>query len=201
MITNSELFDSLQKCFPDTNIDDIYFAFIKYIPDVCREKCLQYVENNTDKIINFIDESMSNINFIGKSLSNIDISNLHFDIANYIKYETYSTKKNNTNLNTDENNYMNEIENNTTHLSTENIPDDKINNYEFVNHPSHYNQWSYEVIDMMIKIYGKETTAMWCELTAFKYAVRMGFKPGESVQQEVDKRNWYLSMAKKLRQN
>ena len=71
--------------------------------------------------------------------------------------------------------------------------------YEYVNHPSHYNAWSMETIDMMVKLYGREQTAQWCEMTAFKYAMRMGFKPDNSVQQDLDKRNWYLNKAKELR--
>ena len=98
----------------------------------------------------------------------------------------------------------------STHLSTS-VPVNENNNnmnntqpennksYEFVNHPSHYNEWSYEVIDMMEKIYGTEQTAMWCEITAFKYAMRMGFKPTDSIQQDIDKRNWYLNKAKELK--
>ena len=120
------------------------------------------------------------------------------------------------------------IEDKSTHLSTspvdnkpitfqevdsipksfDNPPDDppveEINNkgdkYEFVNHPKHYNEWSMEVIDMMEKIYGIENTIMWCEMTAYKYAMRMGFKPTDDIQQEIDKRNWYLNKAKELKQ-
>lgn len=91
-----------------------------------------------------------------------------------------------------------EINNKGTHLSTSDNHNDK-QSYEFVNHPSHYNEWSYEVIDMMEKIYGTELTAMWCEITAYKYAMRMGFKPNDSIQQEIDKRNWYLNKAKELK--
>ena len=92
-----------------------------------------------------------------------------------------------------------------THLSTSDkeqpVIDSNTDNksYEFVNHPSHYNEWSYEVIDMMEKIYGTEATALWCEMTAYKYAMRMGFKPTDSIQQDIDKRNWYLKKAKELR--
>ena len=88
--------------------------------------------------------------------------------------------------------------------SFDNTPEEKINNkgeqYEFVNHPSHYNEWSMEVIDMMEKIYGIKNTIMWCEMTAYKYAMRMGFKPTDDIQQEIDKRNWYLNKAKELKQ-
>lgn len=88
--------------------------------------------------------------------------------------------------------------------SFDNHPEKEINNkgeqYEFVNHPSHYNEWSMEVIDMMEKIYGTKNTIMWCEMTAYKYAMRMGFKPTDDIQQEIDKRNWYLNKAKELKQ-
>ena len=94
--------------------------------------------------------------------------------------------------------YLSDNLNKGTHLST--YPEETINNYEFVNHPSHYNEWSMEVIDMMEKIYGTENTIMWCEMTAYKYAMRMGFKPTDDIQQEIDKRNWYLNKAKELKQ-
>ena len=94
--------------------------------------------------------------------------------------------------------YLSDNLNKGTHLST--YPEETINNYEFVNHPSHYNEWSLEVIDMMEKIYGTENTIMWCEMTAYKYAMRMGFKPTDDIQQDIDKRNWYLNKAKELKQ-
>ena len=88
--------------------------------------------------------------------------------------------------------------------SFDNPPEKEINNkgeqYEFVNHPSHYNEWSMEVIDMMEKIYGTKNTSLWCEMTAYKYAMRMGFKPTDDIQQDIDKRNWYLNKAKELKQ-
>jgi len=92
----------------------------------------------------------------------------------------------------------------SVHKSLDNSPEKEINNkgeqYEFVNHPSHYNEWSMEVIDMMEKLYGTKNTIMWCEMTAYKYAMRMGFKPTDDIQQEIDKRNWYLKKAKELKQ-
>ena len=72
--------------------------------------------------------------------------------------------------------------------------------YEMVNHPQHYNNYSMEVIDMMEKIWGCEYTALWCEMTAFKYRMRMGTKPGDnSIQQDLKKEEWYLNKAKELR--
>lgn len=33
--------------------------------------------------------------------------------------------------------------------------------YEYVNHPTHYNLYTVEVIDMMIKIWGPKKVADW----------------------------------------
>ena len=71
--------------------------------------------------------------------------------------------------------------------------------YEMVDHPKHYNHYSMEVIDMMEKIWGAENTALWCEMTAFKYRMRMGTKPENPVDQDIKKENWYLDKAKELR--
>ena len=47
---------------------------------------------------------------------------------------------------------------------------------EMVNHPSHYNQYPIETIDMMVSIFGKEAARQWCIMTAFKYRMRLGYK-------------------------
>lgn len=70
---------------------------------------------------------------------------------------------------------------------------------EMVNHPSHYNQYPVEVIDMMARIWGNEATAQWCEMTAFKYRMRMGHKSGNEVGMDFDKEQWYLEKAKEMR--
>lgn len=71
--------------------------------------------------------------------------------------------------------------------------------YEYVNHPSHYNHWSEETIDQMIKLFGLQNTINFCEMTAFKYAMRMGFKPDNTVLQDLEKRNWYLDKMNELK--
>lgn len=71
--------------------------------------------------------------------------------------------------------------------------------YEHVNHPTHYNAYSVEVIDMMERIYGAESTALWCEMTALKYRMRMGTKPDNSIEQDLAKERWYLNKAQELR--
>ena len=73
--------------------------------------------------------------------------------------------------------------------------------YEMVNHPSHYNQYDIEVIDMIIKIWGPEAAALWCDITAFKYRMRMGTKPNNSIEQDIKKEQWYLNKSKEIRKN
>lgn len=70
--------------------------------------------------------------------------------------------------------------------------------YDYV-HPNHYKKYSVEVIDMFEKIYGKKETALWCEMTALKYRMRMGMKPEQSVELDLQKENWYLNKANELR--
>ena len=73
-------------------------------------------------------------------------------------------------------------------------------NYEHVEHPAHYNTYGQETIDMMVAIWGKEKVADWCELNAFKYRMRMGLKPNNSIEQDLKKEQYYLNKAKELRQ-
>jgi hypothetical protein len=73
------------------------------------------------------------------------------------------------------------------------------NETEWVNNPDHYNTYTVEVIDMMQRIYGKYMTAMFCEMNAFKYRMRMGTKPGQSMERDLKKESWYLIKAKELR--
>lgn len=75
------------------------------------------------------------------------------------------------------------------------------NGYEMVNHPAHYNSSSIETIEKMRRIWGNEATALWCEMTAFKYRDRIGNKPLNSNDQEVGKIKWYENKAKELRES
>ena len=68
--------------------------------------------------------------------------------------------------------------------------------YEMVNHPSHYNKYDIEVIEMMEKIWGKEACRLWCVMTAFKYRMRLGEKPENPIEQDLKKEKWYLDKAK-----
>lgn len=76
----------------------------------------------------------------------------------------------------------------------------KKKDYEQVNHPEHYNQYSVEAIDMIEKVYGLYLAWKWCEITAFKYRLRMGTKPGNELAQDLEKEKWYLNKAKELKE-
>jgi hypothetical protein len=70
--------------------------------------------------------------------------------------------------------------------------------YDFVN-PEHYKQGSMEVIDMMKLLWGTEALILHCEMTAFKYRMRAGRKPDQSIERDLEKARWYDDKAKKLR--
>lgn len=70
--------------------------------------------------------------------------------------------------------------------------------YDFIN-PNHYKQGSKEVIEMMELIWGKESLGVYCEMNAFKYRMRLGLKPEQSVERDLEKANWYEQKAKELR--
>lgn len=67
---------------------------------------------------------------------------------------------------------------------------------EQVNHPSHYNQYPIETIDMMERIFGLDATILWCTMTAFKYRMRLGHK--DDINQDLAKESWYLNKADEL---
>jgi len=72
--------------------------------------------------------------------------------------------------------------------------------YDFVNHPQHYKNYSVEVIDMIERIWGVEATIHYCEGNALKYRMRAGTKPGISLEQDFEKEKWYLNKVKELKQ-
>ncbi len=77
----------------------------------------------------------------------------------------------------------------------------KDENYEMVEHPSHYNKYDVECIEMMRRIWGNEAVAIWCKLTAFKYRMRLGEKPDNSIKQDLNKEKFLLDYAKNLKIN
>ena len=76
--------------------------------------------------------------------------------------------------------------------------DVKINDYDYVN-PSHYQQFEMETIEMMRYIWGDEALAKHCEMCAFKYKMRLGLKPDQPIERDMEKINWYLNKAKELK--
>jgi len=84
-------------------------------------------------------------------------------------------------------------------LGEERDENDSKDNYEFVNHPDHYNGYDIEVIDMMVRIWGYEATIMFCLMNAYKYRMRLGMKPGVSIEQDLAKEKWYKQKAKELK--
>lgn len=90
----------------------------------------------------------------------------------------------------------------------EKLSETKQDKYEMVDHPQHYNNYDIEVIDMMERIWGREATALFCEMNAYKYRMRMGTKPGDDdtkesmkkkLLEDFEKEQWYLKKAKDLK--
>lgn len=72
--------------------------------------------------------------------------------------------------------------------------------YEWVANPKHYNNYDVEVIDMIEKIWGTYLASIWCQITAFKYRMRMGTKPDNDFSQDLKKELWYLNKYHELTQ-
>lgn len=71
-------------------------------------------------------------------------------------------------------------------------------NYDHVN-PDHYKTDDKEVWEIMIEVYGKEKFLAFCELNVFKYSMRLGRKPGATVDDDLGKIKWYAEKLKELR--
>lgn len=79
------------------------------------------------------------------------------------------------------------------------MPEEKLErDYDHIN-PSHYKQYSKEVIDMMIDIWGVTNVIIHCEMTAFKYRMRAGSKPDQPISRDLEKAKWYEDKAKELK--
>lgn len=78
------------------------------------------------------------------------------------------------------------------------VGDNKL--YEYVDHPSHYNKpGRKECIEEMIDIWGLAKTALWCEMTAYRYDYRKGDKPDNPLEQDEKKAAWYRARSEELR--
>ena len=70
--------------------------------------------------------------------------------------------------------------------------------YDFVN-PQHYKKMSVETWEMMVSIWGAEKYVAHCEMCAFKYRMRLGEKPDQPVERDLEKARWHEDMAKRIR--
>lgn len=67
-----------------------------------------------------------------------------------------------------------------------------------IEHPSHYNAYSVEAVEMARRIWGDEAVKTTAEITAFFYRMRMGRKPNNPIEQDLGKEQWWLDYAKSL---
>ena len=65
--------------------------------------------------------------------------------------------------------------------------------------PDYYKLYSVEAVDMARRIWGDEAVMKAAEITAFFYRMRMGYKPENSIQQEMTKERYWLDLAKKIK--
>jgi hypothetical protein len=69
-----------------------------------------------------------------------------------------------------------------------------------IDHPSYYNQYSVEAVDMARKIWGEEALATAAEITAFFYRMRAGHKEDVEFETDLQKEEWWLNKAKEVRE-
>lgn len=72
--------------------------------------------------------------------------------------------------------------------------------YDYIN-PSHYKKGDKQVYEMMIDIWGVNAYIKHCEMCAFKYRMRLGEKPDQPVERDLDKARWYETKAKELKES
>lgn len=65
--------------------------------------------------------------------------------------------------------------------------------------PPHYKRNTKETWQMMIDIWGEEAFITHCEMTAFKYRMRIGNKEGNDIHDEIGKAKWYEEKALELK--
>lgn len=70
--------------------------------------------------------------------------------------------------------------------------------YDFIN-PTHYKSGTKEVWEMMVDIWGVDAYIAHCEMCAFKYRQRLGLKPNQPIERDLDKAKWYETKANELR--
>lgn len=63
--------------------------------------------------------------------------------------------------------------------------------YDYVDRPQHYLIGDVETFDLIVQAWGKEAAILFCEISSFKYRMRMGKKPGQDPMQDFQKINWF----------
>lgn len=76
----------------------------------------------------------------------------------------------------------------------------KSTDYDFVN-PNHYKSFEKETWEMIVDIWGVDAFIKHCEMSAFKYRQRLGNKPDQPIERDLEKARWYERKAKELRSN
>ena len=71
-----------------------------------------------------------------------------------------------------------------------------------IDHPAHYSGENYECIDVMVDWFGKQATADFCHLNAFKYLCRAGKKgTKKDMIDDLGKARWYIDYEIMLRKD
>jgi len=80
-----------------------------------------------------------------------------------------------------------------------NKPQDTIENkeYDHIN-PNHYKQGVKETWEQMVDIFGLESFVTYCKLNAYKYMSRLGKKPDQPIERDMQKATWYLKKLEEL---
>jgi hypothetical protein len=71
--------------------------------------------------------------------------------------------------------------------------------YDYIN-PEHYKSYHKETWEMMIDIWGVDRYISYCEMNAFKYRMRLGKKPDQPIERDIEKAMWYEQKVKEIRE-
>lgn len=74
-----------------------------------------------------------------------------------------------------------------------------IGTYDYISPPHYQSYKGKEVYELMIELWGEDAYVLHCEMCAFKYRMRAGAKPEQSVERDIQKAEWYEKMAQTLK--
>lgn len=83
-------------------------------------------------------------------------------------------------------------------VTEEDIPEPPVNPYDQKGNADHYKQTRLDAFTLLERTFGTEALMTYCEITALTYRIRMGYKEGQPLEQEVTKAKWYETQAKYL---